>query len=669
MKLISGHIWLEFSEMVSVGVNEVTIKVAKMRQSSNWTFINDPQDKRKVLIKYTDLKDNYKMMVVAKFGEPSKYIASEIIKPYLTSKDEDIQMIRNYTYDDGKYLQDEYRAQCIESCKYLHLLDRTTVAQAKKLFGYNDKQSFNEAIIQLIIAGNVRLPKKERTLLNKLKEYRNNGALCVIDDRVGNQNSRKVGKGDESDVQLAFLHELRRKHNNLNFEQLTEMYNLAATASGWQKVTSKTVENNVKVGKMNLTTYAGRYGKRETDNKLLPHNKRQKSSAPLYYLTIDGWDVELAYQQRETVMRNGKKTEITTYDNRLVVVVVLDAFNKYPLGYAIGERENVELIKQAMRNAITHVREMTGEYFKPWQLQSDHYGIKQLTDFYADLTKHFTPAEVGNAKSKIIEPYFKHLNTSFCQWQRNWTGFGMQARKENQVNREFTNLIKKDFPDKFGCIEQIRNMIQIERNAKQDEWINAFKQLSNDNKMALSRIEYLQLLGKATAKNTINGYGLTPTINGKVMAYDTLVDDTFRHLQHIRWTVLYDDNDLSNVLAVANKGTYQYLLQSKYENSMALKDRKDGDGEALAQLRNQKNRIMDYITNEGVRNNQIVMDWIKNKPTILNETKIKLMLTDNNGQQKDRLQDAKRKALAEPAEYAEVVTVTKTSKQKSLDMI
>ena len=58
-----------------------------------------------------------------------------------------------------------------------------------------------------------------------------------------------------------------------------------------------------------------------------------------------------------------------------------------------------------------------------------------------------------------------------------------------------------------------------------------------------------------------------------------------------------------------------------------------------------------------------------NGATVSNETKIKLMLTDNNGQQKDRLQDAKRKALAEPAEYAEVVTVTKTSKQKSLDMI
>ncbi|MFN8238602.1 MAG: hypothetical protein U0T77_10570 [Chitinophagales bacterium] len=667
MKLINGIIWLEFRELVNAGVNDNTLKRAKIDRAACWDFMNDPDDKRKVLIKFDTLKDRYKMMVVAKFGEPSRYIASEIIKPYLVSKDEDTYMITNYTYGDGKYLADEYRSQCIEACKYLHLMDRTTVAQAKRWFGYNDKQSFNESLLTLIKSDNVRLPKTERTLLNKLKEYRSIGAMSVIDERVGNANARKVGKDE---IQMAFLQELRRKHNNLNFEQITELYNIAAQASGWQKVTSKTVENNLKTGRMNLVTYAGRMGKRNLDTHLMPHNKRQKPTAPLFFLSIDGWDVELAYQQREMVSRGGKKVEITTYDNRLVMVVVLDAFNKYPLGYAIGERENVELIKQAMRNAITHVREITGEYFKPWQLQSDHYGIKQLTDFYTNLTKSFTPAEVGNAKSKPIEPYFKHLNTSFCQYQRNWTGFGLQARKENQVNREYTNLIKKDFPTKWECIEQIRLMIELERKNKQSEWVSAFKQLSNADKMTLSRVEYLQLLGKPTAKNTINGFGLTPTINGVKMAFDTLTDDTFRHLNHLQWTVLYDDNDLSNVLAVAHKGQYQYLLDNKHEVSMALKDRKEGDGQALTALKEQKSRILDYISSEAVRANNLVTEWVHDHLQQIRDTKLKLMLTDSKGQQKDPMQDAKRKALPEPVEYAELEPVKQqTAKQKSLDMI
>jgi hypothetical protein len=34
------------------------------------------------------------------------------------------------------------------------------------------------------------------------------------------------------------------------------------------------------------------------------------------------------------------------------MVVVLDAMNNYPVGYAIGDRENAELIRQANRNAM-----------------------------------------------------------------------------------------------------------------------------------------------------------------------------------------------------------------------------------------------------------------------------------------------------------------------------
>ena len=75
MKLINNILYLEFAELVSCGVSANTISIAKRDNSKCWTFLNDPEDKRKVLIKYEDLKPKYKNMVFAKFGNPYTYIA------------------------------------------------------------------------------------------------------------------------------------------------------------------------------------------------------------------------------------------------------------------------------------------------------------------------------------------------------------------------------------------------------------------------------------------------------------------------------------------------------------------------------------------------------------------------------------------------------------------
>ena len=55
-----------------------------------------------------------------------------------------------------------------------------------------------------------------------------------------------------------------------------------------------------------------------------------------------------------------------------------------------------------------------------------------MVPFYEAMTKYYTPAALGNAKSKIVEPYFKRLNVEYCQKQANWSGFGITADKDNQ---------------------------------------------------------------------------------------------------------------------------------------------------------------------------------------------------------------------------------------------
>ena len=147
------------------------------------------------------------------------------------------------------------------------------------------------------------------------------------------------------------------------------------------------------------------------NSNIAMQSKRKEPQFPLQYFTLDGWTVELLYQDE------------TGFNNRLVVVVVLDACGKYPVGYAIGNNENTELIRQANRSAAVHIQELFGASFRPRQLQSDRYGLKALTPFYKAMAELYIPAAVGNAKAKVIEPYFKYLNKKYCQAFPNWSGF------------------------------------------------------------------------------------------------------------------------------------------------------------------------------------------------------------------------------------------------------
>lgn len=651
MKLIANILYLEFAELVLAGVSENTLKSVKNKKISCWTFIKDTDDSRRVLIQYETLKPKYKELIIKKYGNPYQYAAQDIITPYLIAKPEDMQTINQYTYTDQFgikcYLEYEYKTKCIEATKYLALMEQITVLLAKRI-GFPTKEEFNQAMLRQIIAKDIKLPKTIQTLYRKLKEYKTQGALCVIDQsKVGNQNATKLGKGDGAEQQKALIVELARRHNNFNAVQLTDMYNAVATQKQWQTISAGTIYNYINKGFIHLTTYAGRRGTRNLDANMLMLNKRRRPTSPLYMVSIDGWDVELAYQRREVVKRKGKKTEITTYDNRLVMVVVLDVYNNYPVGYAIGERENVELIKLAIRNAMSHIEELTGGYYKPWQVQSDRFGLKQMTEFLEGVTKLFIPAQVGNAKAKPIEPYFKELNTTYCQYFMNWTGFGIQARKENQVNREVSNLIKQNFPDKQGCIEQIRNMMNAERSKKQEAWLQRWEQLPAEDKLPMSRIEFLENLGNETGfTNQINGYGLTPTIDGVRHYFDTF-DMSFRHLQHIKWRVMYDNNNLDSVLAMSTCSKYKYLLQTIHQPAMAIKDATEKDTQHLSEVRKLNKKIKDVVTERLAKAHELTQDIIKT-PEL--DERIKLLLTDSTGAQKDRKQDIQRKELAEIVE-------------------
>jgi hypothetical protein len=659
LKFINTILYIEFQELVDAGVGESTLKLASHRNSASWTFIDDPEDRRRVLIEYESMKPQYKEMVGRKLCgglSPYSFMATRIIDRQLIAKIFDAEFI------ERQELKSSTRERAIEACRYLHLLERCRLASQKKesfpMWSTDEFWNYLTAHIKgnpiLREKNGVNLPHVKPRLNHLAKLYIQHGPGIVINRRSGNKNSSKLGKCLTPDgssrqhteyseevyqKQMAVLLHLREHPNNLDFVQITDHYNLVAGESNWPSFSVMQVMNILKEGTADLLTTAGRRGKKEFQNKISLQVKRRPPSEPLRYVTVDGWDVELAYQEVGTD-KKGKRH--SRYDNRLVVVIILDPFHKYPVGYAVDSSESADLIKRAFKEGIDHVYEMTGEYIAPYQVQSDHYAIKEMGLFYSSVARMHTPAAVGNAKAKVIEPYFKYLNKKYCQLLYNWTGFGITSRRENQPNMDAKNQIKHSFPTREGVIQQIAEIIARERQAKGAEY---FAALAKAPKRLMDRRDYLRALctpNKKTIK--ASGKGLMMTIEGADYSYDTLNIEFRKHLQR-NWTVTYDPSNMNTILVEDLDGKVSFILEEKYIQPMAIADQTPEDRVKLKQL-NQANEDLEMrVISTNIERNHLLEEHLSSSES-LQQFRQKLMFT-NNGQQKDPLQEAKGKMLPE----------------------
>ena len=441
---------------------------------------------------------------------------------------------------------------------------------------------------------------------------------------------------DLDDKQMAVIRALCAKPQNFDAGQVAELVNLCFSANGW-KTLSRARLHQIITENMHVLM-AGRQGKRAYMSKAAMQNKRKAPDYPLYYWTLDGWTVEMMYQERGPKGMEYK---------RLVMVVVLDPFNKYPVGYAIGERENVELIRLACRNAVLHMNELFGAPRRPLQLQSDNYQIKNLTPFYQVMAAlYFTPAEVGNSKAKVIEPYFKHLNKKRAQKTRFWTGFNVDAKKTNQVNKEYLDQIKTQAPDRAGLVKQIDRMVEMERAGKLEGFMAGFAGMPEaENGMTLmGGADYLQVFGVALGKtNKITGQGIIKQINGQEYTFDSF-DKGFRANMHLDWQLIGDPENLTRVLAVSPDAKMRYVLEQKRILPMDLHSTTQEDVDYRMRVKQFNKENMADITALYASDARIAAEVMDNTPFSLNnadEMDLKLMLTVG-GQQKDRIQDAKR---------------------------
>lgn len=620
------------------------------------------------LVDFETMRQDIKQQYIAVYGDPRADIAAKTQKSIL----EEAIVYSNaayeffsvkYRYDEDRKLPpekvDEYTLNVRIMDALLKLRDRrkewaiggggTRINIWERLGKLtNELQTLRDPNGRLLFPHN--LPQTWKSLKRKCEQYEQarsiseeEGFRNVIHKAYGNKNAIKV----MDEQQQAVMHKLISLHNNLNNMQIMNEYNKVAGLMNWEPISSpSTVENYRR--KMDLTTMPGCKGTAALRNTRMKQVHRSAPEQALTYWTLDGWTVELLYQKKvKTREKDGKQYMKTTYTNRKTAVIVLDACKKYPVGYAIGDHESPALIREALRNAVNHTRDLFGQRYKPLQLQSDNYQKKVMAPFYQAMTKYYTPAALGNAKSKIIEPYFLQLNRDFCQLQANWSGFGITADTANQPNLEIINYNRHVIPDEATVISQIEAMIELERSRKIDAYRAAWEQTEESRKMPFSTEEYLMLMGETTGRtNKLTGSGLFIEFMGKRLCFDSF-DLSLRNYYNEDWIVRFDPDDLSQVLISNAKrlksgrvdketGTLRYLLQQDIKVPMALADQKPEHSEYRTRVDRFNGDLKAHVQAK-VDDVDSHIEAIRQRvPELLGNSLLdRYLVTDSRGQHKD----------------------------------
>ena len=624
----------------------------KMSQRGKITRVRRGCNDTPALFAVDSLPLKYRVEVYRRYPDAQEKAES---KPFMDSIEPDgkaMMYYGEYVLSDGRHLPTDKQVEYANNCAILNafgrVIDESNSHRIRQSKPRLNKSEFwakaAAALPRLSDEYPNSLPNNPRRLGMKYNEYKRDGYEVMISKKFLNKNAGKVDSAEKEGLLIGLI----AHHNNLDNGFISKAYNAVAEAKGWETITASAV--GVWREKSDLVTSASRLGVSNFRNHKSMQVKRSRPTAPFLMWTLDGWDVELLYQTTKT---DSKGRSVTTYHNRMTVEVVLDPCCNYPIGFAIGTHETPELIKEALRNAAVHSRELTGEMLRSNQIQCDHYAIKAMTPLYNVMADKLTPARVKNAKTKVIEPYFAYLNKTYCKLFNNWSGYGVTTDPKRQPNAEALNKMRHTFPDEEGVKEQIANIIYEERKLKVEQFMSMMELLPTERRLVLSREQYLLNFGAETGyRNAIEGSGLRPTLLGVKRDYDCF-DVRFREHGNEKWTVKYDPDDLSEVLAVNEDGSLRFMLNEKYVQPMALADRKEGDAEQLQRVRDFNRELEEHVTAQLALRYEAGAEAIKEFPQT--DTLHRLLLCDSNGQHK--LPKAQSRLKAVDVEAIEVKTV------------
>ncbi|WP_400192789.1 hypothetical protein [Hymenobacter sp. B81] len=463
MRLIDNQLFLEVDDFVALGYTPGTVKVNLSKQRALWRGIesmNDPTDSRRKLYAYHSLASEMrdKVKTLTEGQDPIiwalKREQAAVLRQFLPPvPKKDLEILRNYRIEresadlnTGEVIskqlsglpEDKIKAYG-QACRWLALLSdprwKKKEARVKVSKAFEAMPDFQAACVSLFEGDGVKLPTNPSKLAAKVREYKEQGAACLISKAFGNTNTRKIG-----DEQLEYLIKLYSDGRKPSFEQVTAWYNEAAVRRAgfglemWPEITAGTTKNNLLASDVQPVWYMARHGfdawKARYEYTMLCYKPSQRD----IQWVIDGTKVNKRYRTAKGVSA------------KLKMLVVMDVATECFLGWAFAEKEDATEVAKAVRLAM---RRSGG--VRPYQFLYDNDSSNKL--FFKNLAGLHFPAMPYNGQSKTIEGAFKRLQMGVMRADKNFTGQNIKARRlDNQENTD--GLKVSDLPTLAECIAQ-----------------------------------------------------------------------------------------------------------------------------------------------------------------------------------------------------------------------
>lgn len=576
MKSIENIPYVEVPDLEACGYTRSFIDKSTSIGSSTLPYIKIKGCK---LFPFNNLGKRYKESILKQFGEPLEYLRKA---PIIAKVQKDLkaeQFFLSQTKDGLYTFSDEKIKKSAEAAGWLNMLVKYWSKKAAKEEFDMPVDTFIVNVLSLIKANKIDLPASRKRLKKKLDAYHQEGYNIFIHGHTGKTSNAAKITDERSEAQLLSLVEHPNQHDDV---MVCFLYNIWAKENGYKELESPATVGNWRRKKEPEITI-GRNGNSKMNEKYIRQVKGFKPTAPCMLWESDDNNLDFYYNNPDPQKAND------VY-NRYVAYVVVDSYCGLVLGksYYLAKSPKIEMVRHAYIDAMYYVRSLTGGWYLPFEVKTDHWQKSAVFPFLEKIGKFVPPAH-GNKHRGYIEQIFGSHHFKRCQkiGTNNYNGNNVTAASPG-VNTEALKLNEKNRPligiEAENQIERFFNLLRVmpdisrnEPNAisKERQWLNKWETLTNEQKRPISDERFLMIFGIKHEPQgraiTITNRGVEPQINGIKYSYD--LPDYVKMMELIgkKVNVIYDPYDMNRVL-VTNGDDVRFIANSAVKQPRALED-------------------------------------------------------------------------------------------------
>jgi hypothetical protein len=554
--------------MVAAGISEATIKDAKLNSRQSWTFIDDPADKRRVLIEFDSLKDRYKQAITDKFGDPHAYIRQSALKQLIQKDAVALNFYRQHKLADGRSLPDQAILDYTKAAQWLNMLSlfSSSLVAAKRTLkglGMASRRDFYDACVAIIKAEGVDLPANYSRLMEKLRTYEQHGYATLISKKYGNANSQKI-TAEAGEWLCAFY---GNPFPKATIEQTWMKYNATATINGWEALEHhNTVYQYLYRPEVERKWYGLREGWNKFKEKYGIQAKNERASRRDSLWFADG--TGLNFYSKEADRQKMEKMQRVYWVN--------DDHSEVILGWDIAPSENEKSVYRAFKAAVN----FSGH--KPYEVRYDQSSANiKIGPFIENIAAklHF-PCEAYNGKSKSIEPITLRFQ---AQIMKHWFFFSGQNRG-SRADRSVANMeaileVRKLLPDFETMCKVFAECVKEWNNAPHPKIagksrLEVYLSSQNDEATPFTAFDAVEAFWNTTRLPiTYNAAGILLTLGKAKHLYEVYGDDGEIDLDFrkkyigAKFIVRYDPDDMSQAWLYDRTASGALQLVAAAENT------------------------------------------------------------------------------------------------------